>query len=141
MEGGRVEKKKCIDRAVPLKENTATYLQSSAQHMLSHNNTGNPVLDANMQGNQKREGKKEMGRGGGRPTKNQTSGTDDKSRKKIRCRQLCLSRNKPKKKKKTGRLTKRQCYQTRARCLELTSALLPALCALNVLTGPWYPSL
>lgn len=68
--------------------------------MLSHNNTGNPVLDANMQGNQKREGKKEMGRGGGRPTKNQTSGTDDKSRKKIRCRQLCLSRNKPKKKKK-----------------------------------------
>lgn len=100
MEGGRVEKKKCIDRAVPLKENTATYLQSSAQHMLSHNNTGNPVLDANMQGNQKREGKKEMGRGGGRPTKNQTSGTDDKSRKKIRCRQLCLSRNKPKKTKK-----------------------------------------
>lgn len=29
--------------------------------MLSHNNTGNPVLDANMQGNQKREGKKRDG--------------------------------------------------------------------------------
>jgi len=26
MEGGRVEKNKCIDGAVPLKENTATYL-------------------------------------------------------------------------------------------------------------------
>ncbi len=34
-----------------------------------------------------------------------------------------------KKKQKTGRLTKRQCYQTLARCLELTSAPLPALCA------------
>lgn len=58
----------------------------------SHNKRDNLVLDVNMQGNLKR-GKKRK-KDGRRPTENQTSGIDDKSRKKIRCRQLCLSRKK-----------------------------------------------